>query len=334
MNKTQYIVRMLLLALIYVCIFFYAAVFTNQVGWILLIFATVLGLIECFSFLASPKKIYFTNTEKKVLHVGEMTQVHIYMKKSAILPIYFTELQLRFLDNKHALVFAHYFGWEQEITIQWQPQTRGVIERQRIAVTTQDFLQLFKKAYIHGFNVDWLVLPAPHPLTGMELSFLETMMQKQVFGENSYTIKKFREYQAGDSLKQIDWKISSKLDELVFREYDLYEPIQWKFIFYGVESEYFEQTLSLFYTLYQRYQDDVTYILVGTDVAPTPVVAIEAFARVLPLKKLVDIPLTRNERGLVFVPESTAELAKILGDVSLDQQQVFNYQQLLGGGEK
>ncbi|WP_289943020.1 DUF58 domain-containing protein [Tetragenococcus halophilus] len=140
-------------------------------------------------------------------------------------------------------------------------------------------------------------------------------------------MKKFRPYQPGDRLSQIDWKLSSKQQELVLREYEQEQPIETIFLFYGKNSASFEAMLSLFYSFWQEFQKDkARFVLLGEQGASSTNLTQEDFSTIQPLNEEVELPDFGKKQIIHFIPEMNQQ-AEVFS--ASRWVQVYDYQQLL-----
>lgn len=327
MKRTTMIGRFFLLVFTYLGVFFYALAFTNKTGWAVLLFVSLILLMEILSLISPLRGVQISASETLIAHLGEPITPLVTIKRAVRLPLFFSRLSIHLPFEKKKQTIRHYHGQTIALSLSWSPKKRGWITKQPIERIGSDLFGWFEKTRVETLSVNWVVLPAIHPYAAAGLSFIEYVTKRDYFGDSSYTIKTYRDYQKGDPLKQIDWKTSSRKQSLILREYEKYEPVKWTFIFYGLESEYFEELLSLFYSISKMYPQQAEFLLIGENISSNEQNELENYALIQPLKTLVEIP-ERNHRNIcLFLPEWTEEVEKILPEQKKKQFSTVVYSQ-------
>lgn len=101
--------------------------------------------------------------------------------------------------------------------------TRGMFTHVSIKTNIQDPLRLFSKSFEHIRPIDLLVYPRVYDLKYFHVPLMGHQGTKKSlrYGQEDYSnIKKVRPYNAGDSMKRIHWKLSSKRDDFFVKEYE------------------------------------------------------------------------------------------------------------------
>ncbi|GAA3014450.1 DUF58 domain-containing protein [Tetragenococcus koreensis] len=326
MKYFQQIWHWLALLFVYLFIVVYALAFPSDIGWALFIFATLVVLTEIFSLIGALQNIQFRAQSYLIVHVGETVPVQIKMKKRRGKLLWLANLKLFSPQYLETFNYLFYHGQQKQLLVTWKVRTRGSVKKQTIHLVGSDLFGWFKKEAANQFTVNWLVLSPIHLLSKQAAYFFQKSLSStsQNFGEHSFKIKKFRPYQPGDRLGQVDWKISSKQQELILREYEQKEPSKTILLFYGANSPYFEELLSLFYSLWQELSaQEVQFILLGQQVKNQMRITEEDFAMVEPLEQEVEIPDFGQKQVIILIPEAN------LQPTTLRPVQVYDYPQLL-----
>lgn len=328
MKSLQQIWRGFVFLLIYLLIVIYTLAFPSDTAWTLFIFATLFSLLELFSFIGSLKKLRIHAQTDLLVHINEPVSVQIQMEKSPKTILLLANLSLSAPQYRGSFSYLFYHGQKKQLQVTWHPTARGPVKKQRLYMVASDLFGWFKKETKNEFAVDWYVLPLIHPLGQSAARFFkkDLLISRQNFGEPTFDIKKFRPYQPGDRLAQIDWKISSKQQELVLREYEQEETTATIFLFYGSKSPYFEAMLSLFYTLWKDLQDEnIQFVLIGEQIKNRMHLTQEDFSLIQPLTQDRVLPVFGKKQIILFVPE-----AKLQPTITSKQRgtQVYDYQQL------
>ena len=335
MARFKQSIRWSLLIIVYLLFFSYALAFTNATGWTLLAFSTLIVIVEVLSLFNKLSNIKVSNHQTIHTRVNEYTIVALNIRTTKFAGIFpKLSISLTKLNNEATLLF--YTGRPKTVELIWRPKRRGVISRQYINVTSSDLFNWFEKYKDIRLKADWIVLPKIHELNDNISDFIKSFDNPQSFGESSFDIKKFRSYEPGDSLKHIDWKVSSRKQELIYREYQHYEVSEQVYIFYGINSSYFEDMLSLFYSIYLNKPKNIQLILMGEGVEDYENICLEDFANIRPLNQDSNFPTFTQKQAIIFTPEVndalmhyTQELSKTMNTLVFDYLEMTN---ILKGG--
>ncbi|GMA09481.1 hypothetical protein GCM10025886_26340 [Tetragenococcus halophilus subsp. flandriensis] len=321
--------RCLAFLFIYILLGIYALAFPSDTGWTLFLFASLVLVLEIFSLVGALKNILFTAPTYLLAHVNEPISVQFKMKKRQRKILWLANLKLTAPQYQETFDYLFYHGQKKQMQITWQPHKRGIVQQQKIHIIASDLFAWFKKESVNEFVVDWHVLPPIHSLGHVATRFFQKKLTSGVqnFGEHTFKIKKFRPYQAGDRLSQIDWKISSKQQELVLREYEQEEPREIIFLFYGSSSPYFELMLSLFYSVWKELPiKEVQFVLLGEQVRNQRAITEEDFSSIQPLEQEISLPDFGKRPMIVFIPEKKQQSISI---PVKQQVEIYDYQQLM-----
>lgn len=329
MKYLQQTWRTLAFLCIYVLFASYTFAFPSETGWTLLIFVTLVALVELFSFIGRLQNLEFSAPYDLSVHVDTPVSVEVMMNKRPKRILWITGCKVSSPYFLEEFTYVFYHGQKKSLQMTWQPYTRGIVQKQMMHITASDLFGWFKKESTHTFTVDWQVLPAIHPLGKVAGLFFQKQLtlNRQNFGEPSFKINKFRPYQPGDRLSQIDWKISSKQQELVLREYEQEQPSESVFLFYGSASPYFEATLSLFYSLWKELQGEgADFVLLGEQGMSQTYLTKDDFSFIQPLNQEVELPDFGQKQVILLVPEANQlpKTSSVRGWI-----QIYGYQQLL-----
>lgn len=321
--------RSLIFILLYVLIFIYAMAFTNEVGWSLFVLMTLVLVIEIASLLGSLKRLRISSTDNFPVHVGEKISLPLKIQKSGKRPLLFTYLLLINEIKTQTVTFLFYHGQTDSAVITWQPQNRGTSQQLSFTFKTGDPFGWFEKSQKVQLSSHRLILPANHLSAPSFRKYLQNEQNKRFFGTPSFDIKSYRHYRPGDPLKQMDWKLSSRQQMLILREYQQYQEVETYLIFYGSKSIYFEEMLSFFYTLQKDWiQANVKVFLFGKNVISQPP-TVRGFAKITPLEEPPIWPDFTGKQVILVTPEKDQTLTEHL--LSLKNQrnlQVYDYNNL------
>ncbi len=297
------IFRTLLFFFLYSMIFIYAMAFTNASGWALLVAMTLFLIMSLIGRLGPLKKVTIKNLDDFPLHVGQTAPVTFVMQKKVSYPVFFWQLQM-FDDKQNTIAaWAFYYGQKQSFKQIWTPDKRGLEHPFEFTLLTGDpFGWLIKRQRL-VMTAERLVLPAIHPQAAAFRRFIQKEQKQQFFGTPSYDIKNYRPYRLGDPLKQMDWKLSSRLQQLILREYQTYQEVATLLAFYGQDSPYFEEMLSFFYSLQKGWhQTGIEVLLIGKTgriFQPTDL----DFAKIEPFTQTPALPAFSQAQVWLFTPQ-------------------------------
>ena len=114
-------------------------------------------------------------------------------------------------------------GWT-EVTYRLLPQTRGDQKFQQVELLLRSPLRLWRKRGFEGQSETVRVYPnfsavAKYALLATDNKLSQLGIRKRRRRGEGLEFHQLREYRPGDSLRQIDWKATSKLHRLISREY-------------------------------------------------------------------------------------------------------------------
>jgi len=176
------------------------------------------------------KQMYlFFNISEEVLTVGDELKIEYKLTNMSILPAAYTLMTFVISKRLGEMEFpseAAYFGPYQMITIRkYVPcKNRGFYTIGKLVVELQDPLGLFSKQVIFDRAIDLTVYPKVHDIEMFNLparEFFGRINVPMITHEDFTSLKSIREYRRGDNMKKIHWKLSSKLEQPVVKEFDL-----------------------------------------------------------------------------------------------------------------
>jgi hypothetical protein len=318
----------LMLSLAYFFIVIYALIFTNETGWTLLLFASLLILIELISILGSLRRLQLTTSEQLMMHLGEQAELTLEITKRRQYPLILFQTEISSVFFKQS-IFFYFFNTQKNVQVSWLPEQRGYYQKLPVQVISRDFFGWFQKKQTLELNMTSFVLPEFSNSAETAISYFQQILQRSSYGEPSFTVKNYRPYRAGDALKQIDWKASSRQQELIYREYQQFQTSEWIFIFYGQDSFYFEEMLSVFYSL-QRQFPQIPAVLLGKKSDAFAENDLRQYALIQPLKASQSLPDFHQKRIFLFTPKYSEDLEQQIASLQQDNQvTVYTYKELM-----
>ncbi len=146
----------------------------------------------------------------------------------------------------------------QRITFQIDSKFCGIIKIRNVNIKVYDPMRLFKFRTSKNISAEIAVMPEIHDVSGTVMNIDHVNEESDVFSENKpgddpSEVFDLREYNPGDKLNRIHWKLSSKKDEFIVKEYSLPVDIP-SVIFLDLKCyEDTEYTLPVFDTLIEAF---------------------------------------------------------------------------------
>lgn len=315
----------------------YTLVFLTTVGWKLVGLLIAVGIVIMISFnLCRISALNIQLDKVIVASRNENIKTCLTIEKNQSGFVFFPILKIEIKELGVNQVIYGYTGNKQMIDIHFNEKQRGKYKEVMIETESGDLFSFFKKKRDVLKEVDWMILPEFIPNVDSVLSLIEKKRDNEPIGEQTYDIKSHRAYVHGDSMKQVDWKLSGKSQEIIVKEYHQVVEKKLSLVFLGQASFYFEALLDVFFSLYQLSNSlfDELY-LIGEGVSLLPVKHTDEFAKVSKLSSIhLDSFLNeKNEDVLIFIPEMTSALQRVIDDYSTEQSiQVITYQDLKDSG--
>lgn len=323
--------------LLFLVVLFYTLTFLTKIGWILVVFMLVTLLFSLIGIkLANVENIsvnldnYLLTSKKETIITG------VTIQKNTSRIVFFPVLKISVSELGFTKYIYGYTGKKETIKVEWQVNQRGHYEDIQVELLSGDLFYLFLKQHKLNATVDWNILPQKFTNTHGLMSLFQFVFRNQALGETSYDIKGYRAYTHGDSMKQVDWKVSSKQQEIMVKEFS-YEteelPI---FVFYGQASFYFEAMLDVFYNVYNQFEHSPTsFYLLGEGVGESEVDDVMSFALI---RKKETIELEKffkqqNKSAIIFIPELTESIKQEISSCAQSLTiQTITYQEMKEGG--
>ncbi len=176
------------------------------------------------------KNMYlFFNISEEVLTVGDDLWIEYKLTNMSLVPAAFILMTFVVSKRLGEMEFpseSAYFGPYQMITIRKKVtlKNRGFFTIGKLIVDIRDPLGLFIREVVFDRAIDLTVYPKVHDISRFELparEFFGRISVETKTHEDFTSLKTIREYQRGDSMKKIHWKLSSKLEHPYVKEFDL-----------------------------------------------------------------------------------------------------------------
>lgn len=115
---------------------------------------------------------------------------------------------------------------QQRVTFQLSSKFCGIIKIRTVSIRISDPMRLFKLRTGKNLRTEVAVMPEIHEVTGSIADVDHVNDESNVFsehkaGDDPSEVFNLREYNPGDKLNRIHWKLSSKKDDFIVKEYSL-----------------------------------------------------------------------------------------------------------------
>lgn len=334
MSKVKKFLPITLFVFFYTLIFLYWVTFNSETGWYLFLFFTLFIIFDSLLMFQSVKKVKLKPLNLSSTNVGKKQLIKLQLttdqKKKVFFPVLIIRCEELEIEERLIFFFKRNYTWQ----VEWTPKKRAVLESVTIEVISSDFFGFLTKSKTHSQQTRILILPESLSRTERLLKIIPPNFSRNLFGEPTFNLEKIKPYVPGESMKKIDWKLSSKRQELMVKEYEEYETNPLMFIFYGRASKNFESMLAYFYTLYQDVQTkEVSFFLVGDGVSSQESIDIADFSKLEAKESPGTIPYQKNHQIIIFTPRQTKLLDRELDKLPAHTDiQVIDYDLLESEG--
>jgi hypothetical protein len=197
---------------------------------ILFFLLTILSLL--FTFIAVKKTTIKLAMENPSANKDEGFVLNVLLKNSSIFPIARTRLKIRCTNSlcgekeNKTLVLPVNAGAEQAVRFPIQSDYCGKITVELAEIKFYDYLGIFSFKKKGNIFSEIFVLPNMHLIDAQIDTATNTSTESNTYskikpGDDPSEIFDIRPFRGGDRLRSIHWKLSSKLDELMVKEFSL-----------------------------------------------------------------------------------------------------------------
>lgn len=224
--------KILFLILIIICIFFYILYMWNF-SLILLIIFTVLPVVMFVTTLITKRstKAEFA-VQSKTTPKNTSFPVQLCITNNSIFPVGKAEAHIEYYNifnnqiNEFELLFPLQARNTQRVTFQLSSKYCGILKIRSAYINIYDPLRMFRFRTGKNITTEIAVMPEIHEVNGA-ISYTDREIEESsVFSENTAgddpsEVFDLRDYVTGDKLNRIHWKLSSKKDDLIVKDYSL-----------------------------------------------------------------------------------------------------------------
>ncbi|MBE6853706.1 MAG: DUF58 domain-containing protein [Ruminococcus sp.] len=213
---------------------FYMLLFDRAAGAIMIVFLAVIPAVSVFLTVFTRKKLEFSVVvDDSRIKKNKKSKIQVYVKKNTVLPVpivsFSVKLGERFRKPEYdTFRFSMSENKHVSIDIDVFPEVFGTAEILIDKIYITDYLGIFKfKTKTRMISEKIYILPEIKEFEdGTEIfrSIYASLPDNDddettafVYGRASFPGYEYREYMPGDSLKKINWKLSSKKDRFYVR---------------------------------------------------------------------------------------------------------------------
>ena len=224
--------KILFIVLIIVCIFFRILYLGNFALVLLVIMITVPIIMFVTTYIAKRMiKVEFA-VKDKVVAKDQSFPVQLVVTNNSIFPIGKAEAHIEYYNvfNNQITSFELYLPVQarnsQRVTFRISSKFCGIIKITNAQLILFDPLRIFKFKTGRNISTEVAVLPSARDIDGT-VSYTDRINEESDHfseyrpGDDPSEVFDLREYIPGDKLNRIHWKLSSKKDEFIVKEYSL-----------------------------------------------------------------------------------------------------------------
>lgn len=228
----MFIIKIFYLILIIAAIIFYI-MYLGDFALVLLITLIAIPIFLLISLLITKHNISVSmSVASHAVQKNQSFPVQIKINNSSIFPVGKAEASIEYcnLFNNENVNFVLHMPIqarnEQSTVFQLNSKFCGVVKIRCTGITIFDPLKLFKFKVGKNIDVNVAVMPECHEISGLVVYSDKVNDESNVYseykpGDDPSQIFDLRSYNPGDKLNRIHWKLSSKKDEFIVKDYSL-----------------------------------------------------------------------------------------------------------------
>lgn len=224
--------KILFLILIFICIFFYILYVWNFSLILLIIFVTLPVVMFITTLITKHMIKAEFAVQNKTTPKNSSFPVQLCVTNKSIFPIGKAEAHIEYYNifnnqiNEFELLFPVQARNTQRITFQLSSKYCGILKIRSAYIDIYDPLRIFRFRTGKNVHTEIAVMPEIHEVNGA-ISYTDreseesSVFSESKAGDDPSEIFDLRDYINGDKLNRIHWKLSSKKDELIVKEYSM-----------------------------------------------------------------------------------------------------------------
>lgn len=258
------ITKILFLLLIIICSFFYI-LYVPDFALVLLVIFIALPVIMLITAVILKHSIKAELAVKDaIVSKKQPFPVQLCITNKSFIPVGKAEAHIEYYNVFSNQISSFYLDLpiqprnSQRVTFQLSSKFCGIIKIRTVNIKISDPMRLFKFRIGKNIRTEVSVMPEIHEIDGTvtytdRVNEESNIFSEQKPGDDPSEIFNLREYNPGDRLNRIHWKLSSKKDDFIVKEYSLPVDVP-SMIFLNLKCyEDSEYTLPVFDTLVETF---------------------------------------------------------------------------------
>lgn len=225
-NQITYLVLLAGIILFYI-------LFVDSMSLLILIITVVFPVLQFVILMIVSRNISATlSTESQTVYRNTENKIIIRIKNHSVLPVSCAVVSLQITNSltneTQSLTTMIPVSSDNEQSIKFSVSYAhcGKISVNLDNIKVYDYIKLFSKKISFGLSQEITVLPSLAGINPEVQTTLSTMTDSDEFskikpGDDCSEIFNIREYIYGDKINRIHWNLTTKLDELMIKEYSL-----------------------------------------------------------------------------------------------------------------
>lgn len=224
--------KILFIVLIIVCLFFHI-LYLGDFALVLLVIMIAVPIIMFISTYIAKRsiKVEFA-VKEKVVAKDQSFPVQLVVTNNSIFPVGKAEAHIEYYNvfNNQITSFELYLPVQarnsQRVTFQISSKFCGIIKIKNSELILFDPLRIFKFRTGRNIRTEVAVVPSGYEISGT-INYTDRVNEESENfseyrpGDDPSEVFDLREYVPGDKLNRIHWKLSSKKDEFIVKEFSL-----------------------------------------------------------------------------------------------------------------
>ena len=224
--------KILFIVLIIVCFFFYILYLGDFALVLFIIMLTVPIIMYITTYIAKRKITVEFAIKDKVVSKDQSFPVQLVVTNSSIFPVGKAEAHVEYYNvfNNQITSFELYLPVQaknsQRVTFRISSKFCGIVKIKNAELILFDPLRIFKFRTGKNIQTEIAVVPSAQEISGT-INYTDRVNDESDHfseyhpGDDPSEVFDLREYIPGDKLNRIHWKLSSKKDEFIVKEYSL-----------------------------------------------------------------------------------------------------------------
>ncbi len=258
------VTKILFILLIIICSLFYILYIPDFALVLLAVFLTLPIIMLVTAVILKHSVKAELSVKDAVVPKNHPFPVQLCITNKSLIPVGKAEAHIEYYNVFSNQITSFYLNMpvqarnSQRVTFQLNSKFCGIIKIRAVNIKIYDPMRLFKFRTGKNICTETAVMPEIHEINGFVTTVDRVNDESSVFSENNpgddpSEIFDLREYNPGDKLNRIHWKLSSKKDEFIVKDYSLPVDIP-SIIFLDLKCyEDSEYTLPVFDTLIETF---------------------------------------------------------------------------------